>query len=82
MKTKPRPPMPPWLRDPHPDRWVRVSIAARFYFRKHPMTIKRAIKTGYLEENGIPSYWDGYQWFVRLPYSLIAQPARRKQNVG
>lgn len=68
MKTKP--PMPPWLRDAHPELWVTASIAAHFYFRKHLVTIKRYIKSGYLEENGFRTFWDGKRWYIRLPYSL------------
>lgn len=71
-------PAPPWLYDSNPSRWVTLTLAAHFYFRKHPVTMKRAIKSGYLEENGIPSYFDGFRWWVRLPYDLI-QPAKAKR---
>lgn len=64
------PTMPPWIRDPEPEKWVTVGVAARAYFRKSIVTVKQYIKTGYLEECGIPSYWDGTRWFVRLPYAL------------
>jgi len=76
-------PRPPWLRDAHPENWVLVTIAARFYFRKSIVTVKRYIKTGYLAENGILSHWDGKRWYVRLPYALgkqHTQVARSEQN--
>ncbi len=76
---KARADIPPWVRDGHPELWFAVSIAARFYFRKHPTTIKRAIKTGELGELGIKSYWDGYQWYVRLPAMIPVRPKKLKQ---
>jgi hypothetical protein len=75
---KQRPPMPPWLRDREPQNWVTASVAARFYFQKSLVTVKRYIKTGYLEENGFRTFWDGKRWFVRLPYSLNQKPQKRQ----
>jgi hypothetical protein len=77
MTTAKRPPMPPWLRDTEPQNWVSAPIAARFYFRKSLVTIKRYIKTGYLEENGFLTFWDGKRWFIRLPYSLKPQTRQK-----
>lgn len=76
---KKRPPIPPWLCDSKPDHWAEVSVAAKIYFHKSIVTVKRYIKTGYLDEVGIPSYWDGKRWHVRLPVALF--PARRKRSV-
>ena len=78
---KQRPPIPPWLSDSDPDLWYTASIAAQFYFRKSLVTIKRYIKTGYLKENGIESFWDGKRWFVRLPCSLNRlQNSQKRQS--
>ena len=75
-----RPPSPPWLRDPHPQNWCDVALAAKVYFRKSLVTVKRYIKTGYLEELGIPSYWDGTRWHVRLPEPILRERKPRKEQ--
>lgn len=75
---KKRPPMPPWTRDPRPDLWVPVMIAARFYFRKSRATVKRYIKDGTLDEIGILSYWDGTRWYIRLPNGVQTAHIPRK----
>ena len=68
-QRSPMPP-PPWLRDSESQNWVPASVAARFYFRRSVVTVKRRIKDGSLMRDGIPSYWDGTSWFIRLPIML------------
>lgn len=63
---------PPWVKDGRPEQWFPVAIAARFYFRKTPTTVKRMIKDGTLDLLKIESYWDGTRWHVRLPTLSIA----------
>jgi hypothetical protein len=63
--------MPPWMNDARPYLWVSVAIAARVYFRKSVVHVKRRIKDGTLDKLGIPYYWDGTRWFVRLPNESI-----------
>jgi hypothetical protein len=77
---KQRPPMPPWLRDPHPELWVPAALAARFYFMKSLVTVKRYIKTDYLKENGFQTFWDGKRWFIRLPYPLAPSQRNHKRQ--
>jgi hypothetical protein len=79
MTTAKRPPMPPWMRDSRPFLWVPIAIAARIYFRKSVTQVKRRIKDGTLDNLGIPSYWDGGRWFIRLPNEIndSRQIARR-----
>ena len=64
------PPCPPWLNDREPEKWVTAGVAANFYFRKSMATLKRYIKSGYLDELGMPTFWDGKRWHVRLPYLI------------
>ena len=79
------PECPPWIYDTNPERWVLVSLAARFFFRRTPLQVKRWIKSGALKARGIDSYWDGARWYVRLPSSAIArkvQLARSDRRLG
>ena len=68
---------PPWIRDRHPEYWVLVGVAARFYFRKSVTTVKRMIKDGSLNEAGIMSYWDGTRWHLRLPELIESTRTKR-----
>lgn len=67
---------PPWMTDKHPDRWLPVSTAAKYYFHRSIVTVKQWIKTGYLKQRGVDSYWDGTRWYVRLPDSASARKVR------
>ena len=70
---------PPWTRDSEPDKWVSAPFAARFYFKRSLVTLYRHIKEGVLEKQGIPTFWDGKRWFIRLPI-LIAPIQKRRSR--
>jgi hypothetical protein len=70
----------PWTRDHRPQNWVPVAYTAS-YFRRTVLTIKRQIKSGHLARRGIPSYWDGTKWWVRLPDSVLVNHIKPLQSV-
>ena len=70
--------IPPWIRDGNPELWVTSRVAARTYFRVTKVTVGRWIRNGTLATLGMPSYWDGHKWFIRLPQQLA--PERKKQS--
>ncbi len=77
MKPAKRHPAPPWVRDHDQHLWFAASTAARFYFNKSHRTVLRGCKTGLFEENGIPTYFDGTMWFLRLPELFKAGQTRK-----
>ena len=54
------PPRPPWLDDEEPDAWVCLREAEK-RFRKSRSTMRVLA-----ESRALPSYFDGYRWWVRL----------------
>lgn len=72
---------PPWVKDGHPEQWFPVAVAARFYFRRTPTTVKVMIKNGTMRDiHKIESYWDGKRWYVRLPTLSSAQRIAKIAN--
>lgn len=80
MKNAKRPQAPPWIRHGDPHLWFSASIAARFYFNKSHRTVLRGCKTGLFAENGIPTYFDGTIWFLRLPELFEAGQVRNNRH--
>ncbi len=67
---KKHPPIPPWIKDPSPENWVRLTVAAHSYFRKSVSRIHQMRSDGTLEEAGFPLWFDGSIWYCRLPVPI------------
>ena len=59
--------IPPWANDPNPECWIRLTLAAKIYFRKHPSYIR------VLAGNGdIPNTRKFMgEWWIRLPVETL-----------
>lgn len=69
-------PVPPWVGDPEPCKWVPLWVAADLYFRRAYQVIWRMTRDSEggqlttLEEFGFPLYHDGRRVWVRLPIPI------------
>lgn len=65
--------IPPWHEDSSPEAWVKLTVAAIVYFKKHPTYLRRLAAQGHLP--GAVRY--GSHWWVRLPDEFTARLAKR-----
>ena len=55
--------IPPWANDSHPESWVRLTLAAKYYFRKHPSYVRILACNGDIPD---ARKFMG-EWWIRLP---------------
>lgn len=60
-------PVPPWVDDPFPHRWKRLSVIARVYFKRSRFWGHEQARSGKLTEKGYKTYFDGHVWWLRIP---------------
>lgn len=70
--------VPPWVKDPEPDTWVPLTVAARLYFRKSSVTVWQMLRDGTLEEFGFKIFSDGRSWYIKLPVAIPPEDYPKK----
>lgn len=65
---------PPWVTDPEPEKWVKLPLAARLYFRKSETYIRSCCATGQFE-GVFMTYRNGKDWWIKLPEALPVEQA-------
>ena len=70
-------PVPPWINDPFPTRWKRLSVIARVYFKRSRFWAHEQARSGKLSEKGYKIFFDGHVFWIRIPDNWFKQPNQR-----